>query len=77
MINLVAGASALGWRDFALGILLGMGPGIVLMTLVGDRLGAWLRKPDALSFALLTAAALLALTGAWLLQRWRRRERES
>jgi hypothetical protein len=49
----------------------------VLMTLVGDRLGAWLRKPDAASFALLTAAALLALTGAWLLQRWRQRERES
>jgi phospholipase D1/2 len=77
LINLVAGASALGWLDFALGTLLGMAPGILLMTLLGDRLGAWLRQPDPASFALLTAAALLALLGAWLLQRWRQRERES
>ena len=46
VVNLVAGTSELRMRDFLLGSLFGMAPGIVLITLFGDRLGAWLRRPD-------------------------------
>ena len=35
-------------------------PGIVLMTVFGDRLGAWLRQPDAANLAVLVGVALAA-----------------
>jgi phosphatidylserine/phosphatidylglycerophosphate/cardiolipin synthase-like enzyme/uncharacterized membrane protein YdjX (TVP38/TMEM64 family) len=38
VVNLAAGASHLSLRDFTLGTLFGMAPGILAMTLLGDRL---------------------------------------
>ena len=46
VVNLIAGASDIRARDYMLGSLIGMSPGIILMTLFGDRLGAWLRQPE-------------------------------
>jgi phospholipase D1/2 len=77
VVNLVAGASGLRWRDYVLGTVLGLAPGIALMTLVGDRIGAWLRHPDAITFGLLVAAAALALVGGLLLHRWQRQGRSA
>ena len=45
VVNLVAGASEIRARDYMLGSLFGMSPGIVLMTMFGDRLGMAAR-PD-------------------------------
>ncbi|HEX5078180.1 MAG TPA: VTT domain-containing protein [Geminicoccaceae bacterium] len=73
VINLVAGASGLRWRDYALGTLVGMLPGIALMTIVGDRVGAWLRNPDVTTFVLLAAAAALAVAAGLWLQRWKQK----
>jgi phospholipase D1/2 len=41
VVNLVAGASEIRTRHYLLGSLFGMAPGVVLITLFGDRLGAW------------------------------------
>lgn len=61
LINVVAGASHIGFRDFVLGTLLGMAPGIVVMTVMGQQLGALLRDPS------LTEVGLLVLAvAAWL-----------
>jgi membrane protein implicated in regulation of membrane protease activity len=50
-----------------------MSPGIILMTLFGDRLGAWLRNPDPGNLAVVVSVAALAVILAWTLRRWSRR----
>ncbi len=75
VVNLAAGTSGLRWRDYALGSTLGMLPGIALMTAVGDRLGAWIRRPDLTTFLLLVAAAGLAMGCGFWLYRWKQRRR--
>ncbi|HXG63142.1 MAG TPA: VTT domain-containing protein [Planctomycetota bacterium] len=37
LVNLAAGASEVRFRDFFLGTLLGTGPGVVLLSVLGDR----------------------------------------
>ena len=77
VVNLIAGASELRARDYMLGSLIGMSPGIVLMTLFGDRLGAWLRDPNVGNLAVVVGIAALALALAWVLTRWARRRTRS
>jgi phospholipase D1/2 len=77
VVNLVAGASEIRTRHFLLGSLFGMAPGIVLITLFGDRLGAWLRQPDLVNLGVVLAAAAMALGLSWALRRWSRRRTAS
>jgi phospholipase D1/2 len=73
VVNLAAGASEIRTRDYLLGTLFGMAPGIVLMTVFGDRLGAWLRHPDVANLAVVVIVAAAALLLTWALRRWSRR----
>ena len=73
VVNLASGASEIRTRDYLLGTLFGMAPGAVLMTVFGDRLGAWLRHPDLAHLAVVVALAALALLLTWALRRWSRR----
>jgi uncharacterized membrane protein YdcZ (DUF606 family) len=50
-------------------------PGLVLMTVFGDRLGVWLRRPDPFNLAILIAVALGVVALAVVLRRWSRRRR--
>jgi phospholipase D1/2 len=75
VVNLVAGASAIRFRDFMLGSAIGMLPGVALMTVFGDRLGAWLRRPDAVNLAILVGVTLAVVSLAVALRRWSRRRR--
>lgn len=59
-VNLAAGASPVTTRDFVLGTAIGLAPGILMLTLVGDRLMDALRSPSPTNLALL-AVVLLAL----------------
>jgi phosphatidylserine/phosphatidylglycerophosphate/cardiolipin synthase-like enzyme/uncharacterized membrane protein YdjX (TVP38/TMEM64 family) len=77
VVNLAAGASEIRTRDYLLGSLFGMAPGIVLMTVFGDRLGAWLRHPDIANLAVVVVVAALALLLTWALRRWSRRRTSS
>jgi uncharacterized membrane protein YdjX (TVP38/TMEM64 family) len=70
LVNLAAGASHISFRDFVLGTILGMAPGIVLITLFSGQLGKVLRSPDPLNIALLIAF-LLAIASAAIWS-WRR-----
>ncbi|MBI5163606.1 MAG: VTT domain-containing protein [Magnetospirillum sp.] len=60
-INLVAGASLVRFRDFALGTLLGMAPGVLAISVVGDRVASVLTTPSVVNIAVLGAATLLAI----------------
>jgi phosphatidylserine/phosphatidylglycerophosphate/cardiolipin synthase-like enzyme/membrane protein YqaA with SNARE-associated domain len=69
IVNVVAGAAHIGWRDFVLGTILGLLPGILLISLFIDRATAAVRDPGPGTFALLTAAAGAVLVVAYLLNR--------
>lgn len=70
VVNLVAGSSHLGFRDFVVGTVVGMAPGLAAMTLFADRLAAAIREPDASNFAIAVALGGVVLALAWGLQRW-------
>jgi uncharacterized membrane protein YdjX (TVP38/TMEM64 family) len=53
LVNIVAGASHIHLRDFILGTILGMAPGILAITAFEHQLELAVREPGAKSFALL------------------------
>jgi len=61
VVNLVAGASRIGFRDFALGTVLAMTPGTLLLALTADRAAAAWREPEPthVGVALLLASLLV------------------
>ncbi len=59
--NLVAGAARMRFRDFALGTALGMAPGILAMSVLGDRVLAVLRHPSMVNIAVLGLATFLVI----------------
>ncbi len=69
VINAVAGASHIGWRDFLLGTTLGLAPGIVMTAAFVDRAVAAVRDPGPTTFGLLGLVALLVVGAAWLIRR--------
>lgn len=69
IINVVAGASHLLFRDFLLGTLLGMAPGIILTVTFVHNLAEVIRHPSAGTVAMLAMVALLLIGLAALLQR--------
>ena len=75
VVNLAAGASELRLRDFVLGSMIGMLPGIALLTVFGDRLGAWLRRPDTVNLAILLSVTFAVVILALVLGWWSRRRR--
>jgi uncharacterized membrane protein YdjX (TVP38/TMEM64 family) len=70
VVNLVAGAMHLRFRDFAAGTALGMTPGIVLMTLLGVSAERLLHAPDAASLLWFFAVVLVLAGLGYALQRW-------
>jgi uncharacterized membrane protein YdjX (TVP38/TMEM64 family) len=77
VINLVAGASHIRFRDFALGSLVGLLPGVLAIALFADSVVRSVRHPHAGSFAWLTAV-VIAITLAMLwFRRWLRGNRAS
>jgi len=65
LVNVVCGASSVTWRDFVVGTALGMGTGVILITVLGGQLFEIARSPDprqiALAVGLLFAPLLVAL----------------
>ncbi|GAB4358710.1 MAG: VTT domain-containing protein [Kiloniellaceae bacterium] len=51
-INLAAGASEVKFADFLIGTFLGMAPGILVITLLGNQLGWVLTDPEPMELAL-------------------------
>ena len=72
VINLIAGASEIRLRDFAIGSLIGIVPGVLAAAFLTDRVVASLREPSGTS--IVTALVALALVAAALfgLRHWLR-----
>ena len=82
LINLVAGVSAISLRDFFLGTLLGIIPGITAIAFIADRLFESLRQPDISTFTALVAVVVVsgaALVGLrkWMRQRYSQSKKQS
>ena len=77
VINLIAGVSEIRWRDFALGTLVGMLPGVIAVVRLADRITASLRNPDLGQVTLLLGS--IGLVGLALigLRRWLKRKRSA
>jgi len=75
VINLIAGVSEIRWRDYALGTLIGMLPGVVAVVLLADRIAASLHHPDLGQITLLLASIALVGLGLVGLRRWIKNKR--
>ncbi len=70
VVNLVAGASHIRLRDFALGSFLGMTPGLLALTVFADRLYKVFKDPNPTTVALLVAVVVLIGGAALFIPRW-------
>ncbi|WP_428264175.1 VTT domain-containing protein [Haliangium sp.] len=73
VLNLVAGSSHIRFRDYLLGTLLGMAPGIVGMAFATDRIVAAVRDPSPLTLAAAAAVMVALGLGFRLLRGWLQR----
>jgi len=72
VINLVAGASHISFRDFALGTLVGLLPGIVAIALFADGFVKSIREPDTGHLVWLIALVLIIVAATFGLRKWLR-----
>jgi uncharacterized membrane protein YdjX (TVP38/TMEM64 family) len=70
IVNLVAGASHIRMRDFMIGTMLGMGPGIFLTVAFAHQFVASLHRPTVGSFAVLIGIGAALIGASLLLQRF-------
>ena len=70
VINMVAGASRIRFRDFMIGSAIGLLPGITGMSIFTDRLAAAIEQPTLLAFAVLAAVVGILIVSGWALWRW-------
>lgn len=78
VINLLAGGLRVPFRAYFLGNMVGALPGVIVLALFTDQLGAALRSPSATNItAVVVGLVVLAGLGFWLRRIMRRREREA
>ena len=76
VINVIAGISDIRARDFAIGNLLGMIPGVLAIAFLADRLVASVLDPSATSIVLLLLAIALVIAALYGLRHWVKRKRQ-
>jgi phospholipase D1/2 len=69
VVNAVAGASHISFRDFILGTVIGMTPGIAATVLFVDRIAAAVSNPGMDTFLLLAVVAGLLVAAALVIRR--------
>ena len=69
VVNLVAGASSVRLVDYVVGTVLGLLPGLLLMSALGYQIYRFLIAPTAADLALLAGAALLWVVAVFAAQR--------
>ena len=69
VVNVVAGASHIRFRDFAFGTLFGMAPGILGITLVTDQAAKAIKSPDWQTVLTMIVVAAVVIGAGYLLSR--------
>jgi len=70
VVNFVAGASHIKFRDYVIGTVIGLIPGILAITMLGDSLGDAIRHPGPKSIAVLAALVLVIIFVNMKVRRW-------
>jgi phospholipase D1/2 len=70
LVNLTAGAAGVPFRDFVLGTLLGMSPGVVGITFFAKQLEQTILSPGLFNLFVLLGTLVLMLAGIVGLRRW-------
>jgi uncharacterized membrane protein YdjX (TVP38/TMEM64 family) len=70
IVNFVMGASHISFRDYVLGTFIGLTPGLLAITFLGDRLGEVIRNPKLENFLTLAALVMFFLGANVLIRRW-------
>jgi phospholipase D1/2 len=71
IVNLVAGASHIQLKDYLVGTLLGMAPGILAVTIFTDQLLGFLREPNPVNILVMLGALIfLVVASKWLKRRF-------
>ena len=77
VVNVIAGASHIGLRDYLIGTLIGMGPGIIVTVAFAHQLVSAIRHPTLGSFAILAAIGVALVGLSMVLQRFFKSRAES
>jgi phospholipase D1/2 len=72
VVNLAAGAVRVRLRDFVLGTVVGMSPGVIGITLFETQLEEMIRDPSGVTLVILAVILALLLFAAAILRRWLR-----
>ncbi len=72
VINAILGASHVSWRDYLLGTLIGMSPGILIKVLFADQLAEAAMTSDENSLWILAGAAAVLIAAGILVRRYMR-----
>jgi uncharacterized membrane protein YdjX (TVP38/TMEM64 family) len=75
VVNLVAGASHIRFKEFAAGTVLGMLPGIFAVAVFSDRPLAMLRHPSPAALAVLALVTAALIAGSAAIRYWLKRRR--
>ncbi len=70
VVNLAAGAAHVPFRDFVFGTLIGMSPGVIAITFLGNQLGEMIRHPSVLTISVVAGILALMLLGGEWFRRW-------
>lgn len=70
IVNMVASASHIRFREFVIGTLLGMSPGILAITVFGDQLANAITNSGSKSFAVLAVLVVLIVLAVLAVRRW-------
>lgn len=70
VVNLVAGASHISLRDFALGTLLGIMPGTLVLVVLSDQVVSAIQSPEVAQIAFLLGLAAAVGLSLWGLRHW-------
>jgi uncharacterized membrane protein YdjX (TVP38/TMEM64 family) len=77
VVNAALGAAGVGFAPYLIGTLLGLLPGLIAISVLGQRLRALIEQPDAGNVALLTLTSLGLIAALVLLQHFLRRRLSS
>lgn len=72
VLNLMAGASHLNFRQFMVGSFLGLAPGLGAITLFSSTLWGAITNPSWFNFAIAAAVGVALALLAWLVKKWLR-----
>jgi phospholipase D1/2 len=70
LVNIAAGAMGIRFRDYMLGTLLGLAPGVILICLFGNRVRAFWRHPSGPDVWVAVAVGVVWIAIVIALQRW-------